>query len=310
LPCRFDCEATVEVASQSIDIGRRHGFTQEMDWLLEILSWPVEWSALHGIAEIKTPILRVSTRTDAGGTRCTVRWRGTAYPAEGVTGLGFPYRRWSGTPFTESAAYQRGLRQVLPMVETGPSPRVGPTASAAWQAADNGFTSESAMCEAHAPILLTAAHALGSEVSRVLDLGCGNGALLEEIGALCPNMVPHGVERDAEPIDHARFLRPDLARSILHGDLFEAEALWADGQRYSLALLMPGRLLEAEPEQASRLRARLADQCDHVLVYAYGDWLTRHGTLAELARTAGLVLQGHVATSTHAAAALATVVSR
>ena len=32
---------------------------------MEILSWPVEWSVLHGIAEIKTPIFRVISRSDA-----------------------------------------------------------------------------------------------------------------------------------------------------------------------------------------------------------------------------------------------------
>src|SRR5262249_12654119 len=57
LPCRFDCPATLETARKFIDVGRRNGLGEEMDWLLEILSWPAQWSALHGIAEIKTPLL-------------------------------------------------------------------------------------------------------------------------------------------------------------------------------------------------------------------------------------------------------------
>ncbi len=36
-----------------------------MDRLLEILSWPVEWSVLHGIAAVKAPVLKVSTRARA-----------------------------------------------------------------------------------------------------------------------------------------------------------------------------------------------------------------------------------------------------
>ena len=63
-----------------------------MDWLLEILSWPIEWSALHGIAEIKTPVLKASTRTDAAPCKYTVRRQGDNYPLEGIRGLNFPYR--------------------------------------------------------------------------------------------------------------------------------------------------------------------------------------------------------------------------
>jgi hypothetical protein len=92
LPCRFDCEASGELGRRFVAAGRRAGFGEEMDWLLEILSWPVEWSALHGIAEIKTPVLKVSTRTDATAITYTVRRAGTAYPAEGAQGLKFPYR--------------------------------------------------------------------------------------------------------------------------------------------------------------------------------------------------------------------------
>ena len=51
---------------------------------------------------------------------------------------------------------------------------------------------------------------------------------------------------------------------------------------------MPGRLLEAAPDRAARLKAQLQAQCDLVLIYAYGDWLTRYGTLSGLAAAAGL----------------------
>jgi hypothetical protein len=65
LPCRFDCEASAALGEQFLNVGRESGFTDEMEWMQEILDWPVEWSALHGIAEIKTPILKISARTDA-----------------------------------------------------------------------------------------------------------------------------------------------------------------------------------------------------------------------------------------------------
>src|SRR5690606_6373845 len=65
LPHSFDCPKTVELGRKLIDVGRAHGYQEEMDWLLEMLSWPVEWSALHGIAVIVTPVLKISTNTDA-----------------------------------------------------------------------------------------------------------------------------------------------------------------------------------------------------------------------------------------------------
>ena len=105
LPCRFDCQASVELGRTFVAAGRQVGFGEEMDWLLEILSWPVEWSALHGIAEIKTPVLKVSARTDATARKYIVRRPGTAYPVEGAEGLTFPYRMPHAT-ITEA----RGLR--------------------------------------------------------------------------------------------------------------------------------------------------------------------------------------------------------
>src|SRR5262249_39160303 len=92
LPCRFDCEATIAFADELIAVGRECGFGEEMDWLLEILSGPVQWSALHGIAEIRTPIVKVPTRTDPTASRHVVQRHGDSYPAEGARGLEFPYR--------------------------------------------------------------------------------------------------------------------------------------------------------------------------------------------------------------------------
>ena len=121
----------------------------------------------------------------------------------------------------------------------------------------------------------------------MLDLGCGNGALLKELREECPAVVPYGIDVDESRIAHARELLPDVAGHFVAGDLFAADSLWPEGRRYALALVMPGRLLEVGPARAARLRARLERQCDRVLVYAYGDWLTRHGDLQGLAAAAG-----------------------
>ena len=75
LPCKLDCPASMELASTFSAVGMRHGYAEEIHWLREILSWPVQWSGLHGIAEIKTPVLKLSTWTDATASKYSVSWR-------------------------------------------------------------------------------------------------------------------------------------------------------------------------------------------------------------------------------------------
>lgn len=91
LPCKIDCSPSIHLASGFLNTGMRFAFGEEMDWLEEILQWPLEWSALHGIAEIKTPILKISARTDPTSEKITLRWHGSAYPEEGARGRRFPY---------------------------------------------------------------------------------------------------------------------------------------------------------------------------------------------------------------------------
>jgi hypothetical protein len=109
LPCSFQCAATVAFADRLIEVGRACGYEDEMDWMLDILDWPVQWSALHGIAEIKTPVLKVSARTDATPVDYVVRRAGRSSPQEGARGLVFPYRRVRSRRLSESSGYRRGL---------------------------------------------------------------------------------------------------------------------------------------------------------------------------------------------------------
>jgi len=61
IPCRFDCRPSLRLAARIRALGENLGYAEEMGWLDEIFSWPVEWSALHGIAEIRTLVVRVAT---------------------------------------------------------------------------------------------------------------------------------------------------------------------------------------------------------------------------------------------------------
>jgi hypothetical protein len=119
LPCRFDCQNSVELARKYLEVGTKAGFQAELDWLLAILSWPVEWSALHGIAEIKTPVLKVSTLTDATARKYVVKRKGDAYPLEGAQGLSFPYRLPTRPILTASRGFQRGLDNPIKLLDQG-----------------------------------------------------------------------------------------------------------------------------------------------------------------------------------------------
>jgi hypothetical protein len=69
----------------------------------------MEWSALHGIAEVRTPVFKLATDTDASAATYVVRHHGGGYPEHGATGLVFPYRRPDRLVVSESRGFQEGL---------------------------------------------------------------------------------------------------------------------------------------------------------------------------------------------------------
>ena len=280
LPCSFDCEATVEFARKLMAVGRDIGYSKEIDDAMEILSWPAEWNAMHGIAEIRTPILKASTRTDATSKKYVVRRPGDRYPADGAQALKFPFNTPKKPLLTGSSHFKRGLNNPISVAQPQPP----------WYASDNGFRSSMAMQSAHQPIIELAISALRQEGGNVLDLGCGNGALLQSIRERLPATIPYGVESDPERLAHVGTLMPDFKDHFSVGDMFEDAPQWMGDRWYALAILMPGRLMEAPLEKRQALMSRLAAQCDQVMVYAYGDWLTKYGDLAGLADAADLTL--------------------
>ena len=260
LPCRFDCPGSIEFGRRLLKVAERAGYVEEVRWILEILSWPVEWSALHGICEIKTPVMKISTRTDATPEKWVVQWQGKTYPDEGAVGLRFPYRRPEKPMLTQLAGYQRGLADSLPEKNTE-----------AWQYADNGFVSNLAMETLHQPIVSSAQTRLLSESGNVLDLGCGNGILLAKICGGRSDLIPFGVDTNRFAVQHARQLLPQFADNFTHGSLSDVE-VWATDRRYSLAMIMLGRLLEVPKEDALRILGCLQRSCSRVLAYVYPDW--------------------------------------
>lgn len=278
LPCSFSCPHTVDFANLLMSSGRDLGFGSEMEWMEEILNWPASWSALHGIAQVKTPVLKVSTRTDATGHEFVVRRPGRRMPDEAAAGLVFPFRTPERPGVTHSVAFRRGLEAPIATSAVPPS----------WYASDNGFNTAMAMDEAHRPIV-ELVHTTIGETGTVLDLGCGNGALLKKICGPRPNLIPFGMDLDVTKLEHARLLQPAFAENFVAGSMFDGIPLDGDTV-HSVVLLMPGRLLEVDEAWAAQLRSWLQGHFQHLLVYAYGDWLTKHDGLAGLTAKAGLRL--------------------
>ena len=181
LPCSFHCAPTQAMGEQFVALGREMGFTDQMDNLDEILSWPVEWNALHGIAEITSPVLRVSTVTDATPDKYVVQLEGDQYPAEGASGLTFPFQQKANNVLTTGRTFRS--------IST-------PAVNKEWYWRDNGFETYKAQVLHHKPLIDGIRRALQQTDGelKVLDLGCGNGALLleaaEQSGPFATGMPP------------------------------------------------------------------------------------------------------------------------
>jgi len=276
LPCQFDCQATADLADQMAEVWQQSGFTEELDWLREMLCWPVEWSALHGIAEIKTPVVKISTRTDATAEKYIVRYLGNTYPKEGARGLSFPYQQPVKRLISDSQQFHAGLDNlVMPIQE--------PHQYTEWYFRDNGFFSKHSMDAAHTPILALTNQCLDGVTGRVIDLGCGNGALMRKLWQTHPLIVPGGVEIDLAKVEHAHVLLSEFANQFVVADMFASDAVWDTKSPYGLVILMLGRLTEVPTEKAVWLMERLQACASQLLVYAYDDYLRSYGSLQQMA---------------------------
>lgn len=247
LPCSFYCDATQRIGEKIGLLGVRSGFHTEMDWLTQMLSWPVRWESLHGVATITTPVLRVVTNSTALKSKIIVERDGPIYPDEGARGNQFPFKTIHKLTLRSRDEYT-----------------------------DNGFKSRVAMDKAHSVVVevvlgCVANAAGGVDLGKVIDLGCGNGALLEKIVDKAPWLVPCGIEKD--PSKHQRAARRLLALDPdLHiGDLHDGRH-W--NPPYSVAVVSVNRFREVDLELARELLARLRDGCHKVVIYSYdaGKW--------------------------------------
>jgi hypothetical protein len=64
MPCTYDCAPSNDMARSLLALGCELGYKEDMILLKEVLQWPVKYSRLFGIAEVVTPAVKISTRTD------------------------------------------------------------------------------------------------------------------------------------------------------------------------------------------------------------------------------------------------------
>lgn len=94
IPCSFHCDKTIELALQRMRLARE--INADLAKLLEaLLSMPVEWDCLHGIAIIRTPIFYLIISSVPSNARHTVRMGGNFIPEESAKGICFPFKRES-----------------------------------------------------------------------------------------------------------------------------------------------------------------------------------------------------------------------
>ncbi len=257
LPCSFGCEGSLELAGMMRDVMIENGDEVEVEWLGQLLSMPAEWSALHGIAEIKTPIFVVSTRTDLTATKYVVRKQGAFYPEEGATGLVFPFSGSEKNVLTEGKSFAASIACFK-----GAQADQGATS---WT--DNGFGSEEGMDAAHD--FIRSVFPDGLECGRVLDLGCGNGRLiLSLVGD--GDLEPCGIDSNAAAV--ARAYGSDPEGHWMVGDIRDVDQ-WPGGEDgYEVAVFMPGRFDEGwSEEEVALVVDKLGRRAERVLLYCYSD---------------------------------------
>jgi hypothetical protein len=283
LPCSLQCDATCQMANEIKSVARDIGGQPTLALLYEILSWPVQWSALHGIAEIDTPVMRISTRTDATAGKFTVRLNGLGGTVDDAAhGNRFPFK----PRLPRNAASTTAAPAVIQAVKLPAGDYRG---MKSWYHTDNGFHSRIDMDRAFTPLMSVIA---SLRPRSVLHLACKNGAVLYELLQLDGSLRVFGVDPDQTKIERAKMLLSDHAPGLWCGELSDSSVLERVG-RVDACVLMLGRLLEVPSESAASIVEAITRQSGVLIAYAFDDWL-KGRPLAEMAAKLGLVLESIV----------------
>lgn len=111
-PCSLDCKESIKIFEKIISLFEEFNYYKELEDFKNILQWPLEWSSLHGISEIKTPVFKISMNTDSTPENYTIRFNGKIFPENGSNGITFPFRKPAKLLLTESKSYKEGLKNI------------------------------------------------------------------------------------------------------------------------------------------------------------------------------------------------------
>lgn len=229
LPCSFVCTSTCKIADDILSY-RSMGYEHEISWIIEMLNWPVKWSSLHGVAITTTPVVKIISSSDALDEKVELERDGIP-PEEASRGTEFPYAP------------------------------VSLTLKDNWT--DNGFKSYFSMKRAH-ELIIGGIKNIPSGEGKIIDLGCGNGALLERIVRNIPELVPYGVESDQK-----KFARVEIGDAYFE-DIYNHKTYL--NREYKIALISLNRFFEAEPVEVDLLLEALRKHVKYLIVYSYEPW--------------------------------------
>lgn len=109
IPHSLTCQESVKLAEQIREVAKEEGlYYGALEYADEILRWNIEWSALHGIAEVKTPVFKVSTNSVPTYQKYTVQLLGEIPPEDvkhALPGTVFPYIPSKVRKLTEHPAF-------------------------------------------------------------------------------------------------------------------------------------------------------------------------------------------------------------
>lgn len=197
-------------------------------------------------------LLRVGMAVDPGGTYYLERLLGLAMEFSAMHGIGElltgPMKLSFGTDYT--SAFQTYRRDTQHM----PSYR------------DNGFSSEEGMHRAHTFLVGVVAKLLPR---YVVDLGCGDGALLSRLRAAVPSIeTTLGIEQD-----HVKVIRGKEHNPKNRLSPGEIKSFTLPPQA-DLILIAAQRLAEMPTEERERFNSEVLARCQAV-IYAYDGGLRR-----------------------------------
>lgn len=226
LPCSYQCEHTVELGRKIREVAINHGYLEEARTVDAILSWPVRWSAVNGIAEIVSPVIKVSTRSD-----------------------------WA--PPSHNRRFER----------TGQASKSEKTF---WT--HNGFSSHEFMRRVHVPIIQAIKEFVPQNAS-VVDLGCGNGALLRRAKLYRPDIKIGGMDINEEAIQSVQ--SSIMSRKWVAGKI--QDMAWVDifpKREETAVIFCPVRAHEMTDEERTRFMETLLTY-PVMVAYVYSDNLQK-----------------------------------